>query len=276
MREGSWQSLPPGRIRGHSLQQPTAPRMPSASGGRCLGRAGAMGAGAPGWGYGWRMFSEMSVRAREISISQRPHLARSPRESMPTTLPLSTTGRRRICWPDMRRAAWRGSASGETAAGWRVMMVRTGTWDGSSPAATHRRMMSRSVTMPSRAPEPLHTGRAPTLCRASRRAARAALSPGSMDTTQGFMSCCTCKKITSFFRVVGRKVPPQTVWAGGGRFMPEKGTQPAAARAFFQKSQKVWPTVYANVPVAGVSPGRVRRDLTWQRKNGTGAACWSR
>ena len=53
-----------------------------------------------GW---WRprvrwMFSEISERASPASISQAPHLARSPRETIPTTLPASSTGSRRTCF----------------------------------------------------------------------------------------------------------------------------------------------------------------------------------
>ena len=68
------------------------------------------------------MFSEISVSAREISISYRPHLARSPRETIPTTLPPSTTGSRRTCCRAMRWAAWRTSSPGATWAGWRDLL----------------------------------------------------------------------------------------------------------------------------------------------------------
>ena len=114
--------------------------------------------------------------------------------TIPTTLPPSTTGSRRTCCRAMRWAAWRTSSPGATWAGWRDITCRTGTWRGSSSAATHRSTRSRSVTMPWRVPSREHTGRAPTLCRASSRAARATLSWGAMDTTVGFITSRTCKK----------------------------------------------------------------------------------
>ena len=46
-------------------------------------------------------FPEISNNARETSISALPHLARSPRESIPTSLPSLVTGRRRTWWRDM-------------------------------------------------------------------------------------------------------------------------------------------------------------------------------
>ena len=50
------------------------------------------------------------------------------------------------------------------------MISRTGVWAGSSSAATHRRTMSRSVTIPRSRRSGEHTGSAPTLCRLMSRA----------------------------------------------------------------------------------------------------------
>ena len=111
---------------------------------------------------------------------------------MPTTLPPSSTGRRRTCRAAMSRVASRASSSGETTAQLRVMMSFTWVWAGSSSAAMQRRTMSRSVTMPRRPPSFPHTGRAPRLCRDSSRAAREADSWGVMVTTLGFMRSRTC------------------------------------------------------------------------------------
>ena len=112
---------------------------------------------------------------------------------MPTTFPSATTGSRRICRRAMSRAAWRTSSSGATAARRRDMISFTGTLLGSASGATQRRTMSRSVTMPRRMPSAEHTGSAPRPCRASRRAARAALSSGAMLTTWGVITSFTNK-----------------------------------------------------------------------------------
>jgi hypothetical protein len=61
----------------------------------------------------------------------------------------------------MESAAASASSSGETVSRLRVMISRTGVRSGSSPEATHRRMMSRSVTMPRSFFSGVQTGRAP-------------------------------------------------------------------------------------------------------------------
>ena len=49
--------------------------------------------------------SEISLRAAPASMSYCWQQARSPRESIPTTLSPSMTGRRRTCWAAILRAA---------------------------------------------------------------------------------------------------------------------------------------------------------------------------
>ena len=49
--------------------------------------------------------SEISLRAAPASMSYCWQQARSPRESIPTTLSPSITGRRRTCWAAILRAA---------------------------------------------------------------------------------------------------------------------------------------------------------------------------
>ena len=79
-------------------------------------------------------------------------LGQVPRETIPTTLPPPARGRRRTCLAAMSRVASLASSSGDTTAQLRVMMSFTWVLRGSSSAATQRRMMSRSVTMPRRPP----------------------------------------------------------------------------------------------------------------------------
>ena len=107
---------------------------------------------------------------------------------MPTTWPPSNTGSRRTCRSAIFRAAAWTSSPGETVTGDRDMMSCTGTRLGSSPAATQRVMMSRSVTMPMSLPLWPHTGRAPRSWRLSSRAARAALSSGAVSYTHLFVT----------------------------------------------------------------------------------------
>ena len=128
-------------------------------------------------------------------MSKRWLRARSARETIPTSRPSSTTGRRRTCWTDISRVASRRSSRGETAVQPRVIMSRTSVWAGSSSAATHRSTISRSVTIPRSRRSAPQTGRAPTLCRLMSRAARAAEAVGSMVTTLGFINSFTSIQI---------------------------------------------------------------------------------
>lgn len=83
------------------------------------------------------VLGDLPERASPASISQAPHLARSPRETIPTTLPASSTGSRRTCFTAIIRAASAASSSGETTAQFRDMMSLIWTLWGSSSAATH-------------------------------------------------------------------------------------------------------------------------------------------
>lgn len=109
----------------------------------------------------------------------------------------------------------------------RVMMSFTWVLRGSSSAATQRRMMSRSVTMPRRPPSSPQTGREPTLCRDRSRAAREADSLGVMETTLGFIRSRTCMTKPPFSQTL------LLVWTGKAvlfLFQPEIAPQGAGAR----------------------------------------------
>ena len=151
-------------------------------------------------------------------MSNRPLRARSDREITPTSLPLSTTGKRRTWWRAISRVASRQSSPGATVVQLRLMISRTGVWAGSSSAATHRRTMSRSVTIPRRRRSGPHTGSTPTLCRLISRAASAAEEAGSTVTALGFIRSLTCMKNHPF-----GKIWPVASLTKSARFYADKG-----------------------------------------------------
>ena len=85
-----------------------------------------------------------------MTVSSRP--ARSPRLTMPQSLPFSTMGSRRTCSRPMRWEARLTSISGLAVTTRAVMTWLTWVFAGSRPAARQRVTMSRSVTRPFRLP----------------------------------------------------------------------------------------------------------------------------
>lgn len=109
-------------------------------------------------------------------------------------------GRRRTCSRAIRRAASSTLRSGSAARTRRVMISATRVRSGSSPAATQRTTISRSVTMPRSRPSRLHTGSAPMLCCDRSRAATATVSSGEMAMIRRLMTSLTCIAVPSLIK----------------------------------------------------------------------------
>ena len=155
--------------------------------------------------YRLRTFADISLRAFAHSMSNLSLRAMSPRLSIPTTFPFSTTGSRRTWRPAMSCAAERTSSSGDTVIMLRLIISLTGVISGSFSAATHLSTMSLSVTIPRSLPSLPHTGRLPRLCRDSSLAATAALS--SWDIVTGFLLISSLTNIISLLFVLYRIIP---------------------------------------------------------------------
>lgn len=100
----------------------------------------------------------------------------------------------------IRRAASSTLRSGSAARTRRVMISATRVRSGSSPAATQRTTISRSVTMPRSRPSRLHTGSAPMLCCDRSRAATATVSSGEMAMIRRLMTSLTCIAVPSLIK----------------------------------------------------------------------------
>ena len=140
----------------------------------------------------------MLLRAPAACMLLSSRLARSPRLTMPQSLPFSITGKRRTCcWP-INCAAAPASISGCADTTLPVITSRTFIAPGVRPDARQRVTRSRSVSIQQIRPSFPHTGRTPILYCVSVRAATSTVSSGwirmagAVITSRTFMRSLLC------------------------------------------------------------------------------------